>query len=189
MEQTLELFDDGENTIETIQNLEPGKRLVRCMENNKWTSKMVSVAWPAVEETPEIALDDITAARLKKLPGTGPCEEIDIVHLSGTITDHEPPYYCLLLAGVNEKKLATRSTLLKPFTDYYQTACDELAQSFLTCGKKPRMIFLKNGSTFAEVFSRIAAQAGIECVRQDELPNLPDFTSALDEDMKNSKPW
>jgi hypothetical protein len=186
MEQTLALYNAGEKALNAIRNVVPGEILVQCMENAKWISRKLSIGYPAREETPEIHLDDITIRRLINLPDTGLKEEIDLVHFPGAIKDHEPPYYGLFLLGIDERQFAYQYGLFPPFIDYFQAACDKLAQGFLSRGSKPCMVFLKNESPFADVFEKIAKQAGIKCKKNKDLPYISDFLNSMDQGMKGS---
>lgn len=182
--QTLALAENGENTLEEIRSVKPGEILVRCRENGLWVSRKVHVGFQALEETPDIKLDDITIRRLLSLPATGPNEEMDLVHLSGRITDHEPPYFPIVLTGINEKQFAHNYGLFPPFTDYFQDCCNALAQAFLSRGSKPRKVLLKDGSLFADVFEKIGEQVGIQCKRCDVLPYVSGFINSMDEAME-----
>jgi hypothetical protein len=84
-----------------------------------------------MEKTPEIQLDDITIRRLLNLSATGLSEEIDLIHLPGAITDHEPSYFGLVLAGVNEKQFAHQYGPLTIVEEQY-SCCDN-------CGEKISM--------------------------------------------------
>lgn len=185
LEQTLSLFNEGEDIIDHIRDTAHGEMLIRCKEDDKWVSRKVHIGYPAKEETPEIILDDVTMQRLLNLPSSGLKEEIDLVHLPGTINDHEPPYFGLFLMGVNEKQFANQYGLFPPFTDYLKESCDKVLQSFLSKGAKPRMIQLKNDSAFADVFEGIAKQVDIRFERIDELPYITDFLYSMEEAMSN----
>ena len=183
LEQTLALHKRGEQSLDDIRNNEPEHMLVRSKEGGTWNSHSARICYPAKEETPEIRLDDITARRLLKLPDSGPKEEIDLVHLPGAITDHEPPYHGLLLVGINEEQFANQYGVFAPFNDYFQEGCDELAQAFLSRGAKPRTVLLRDDSPFADVFEGIAGRIGIGCERVDDLPYIADFLSTMERKM------
>lgn len=185
LEQTLAFAEKGEESIEEIRSVKPGEILVRCRENGSWVSRKVHVGFSVKEETPDIQLDDITIRRLLGLPATGPKEEIDLVHLSGRITDHEPPYFPIVLTGINEEQFAHNYGLFPPFTDYFQDCCNVLAQAFLSRGSKPRMVLLKDGSLFADVFEKIGKRVGIQCQRCDDLPYVSDFINSMDQAMED----
>ncbi len=178
IEQTLALYDEGEDVLEQIRNNENGDMLLRSFQNSSWVSTRRPVLYPAKEEAPAIHLDDFTAQRLRNLPDNGLKEEIDLVHLPGIITDHEPFYFGLLLVGINEQKV-NQYSLVKPFEDYFEQACKILAQSFLKRGSKPCMVLLNAKSLFSKVFERIAAQADIRCEMADELPYITDFENSM----------
>lgn len=185
LEQTLALCKEGENFLDAIRNGAPGEMLVRCRENNAWVSRKVHIGYPAKEETPEIQLDINAIQRLLNLPDSGLKEEIDLVHLSGVIKDHEPPYYGLLLLGINEQQFAHQYGLFPPFTDFFQAACDSLIKAFLLRKSKPCLVFLKNDSPFADVFERIAKQADIKCEKCNNLPYISDFLNSMEQAMTN----
>jgi hypothetical protein len=185
LDQTLVLAEKGDDALEEIRNVKPGEILVRCKENNSWVSRKIHVGFPAKEEIPDVQLDDISKQRLLKLPATGLSEEIDLFHLPGRITDREPPYFPLVLAGINEQEFAHNYGLFLPFADYFQEACESLVKSFLTRGTKPVKVLLKNDSPFADVFERVGKDAGIQCERRDSLPNLSDFIATMDESMED----
>jgi len=187
LEQTLALCDESEESLDLIRNATPGRVLVRSKVEGEWVSRMLHVGYSAKAETPKFHLDDVTMQRLRKLPGTGPKEEIDLVHLPGTISDHEPPYFGLLLIGVNETLYAEQYGFFTPFTDYFKEACDRLVQSFLSRGSKPRMVFLKDDSSFADVFEPIAKQADIRFNRIDELPKIGDLLDDMEQSMKDDR--
>ena len=156
---------------------------MRCNENAAWVSRKVHIGYPAKEETPEIHLDDITIRRLLNLPDTGLKEEIDMVHLPGAIKDHERPYHGFLLLGINEEQFAHQYGLFPPFIDYFQAASDKLIQAFLSRESKPCMVLLKKESLFADVFEKIAKQAGIKCKKCKDLPYISDFLNSMDKAM------
>jgi hypothetical protein len=183
LEQTFTLFDGGENSIDTIRNGAPGEFLVRCKENDVWVSRKVQITQLAKEKTPELLLDDVTRQRLLNLPDSGPCEEIDLIHLPKAIGNHEPPYYAVLLIGINETQFANQYGIFPPFTDYFSLSCDALVQSFLSRGAKPRTVLLKNDSAFADVFENIAMQAGICVERRDALQFIGDFQNSMEESL------
>jgi hypothetical protein len=185
LEQTLALYDQGEDSLDDIRDAAPGEMLVRCKEDDEWVSRKVHIAYPAKEETPEIRLHDVTMQRLLNLPDTGLKEEIDLVHLPGPIKDHEPPYHGLILLGVNEKQSANQYGLFAPFTDYFQESCDNLLQSFLSRGSKPRTVVLKDDSAFADLFESIARQVDIRFERSDELPYIADFLDSMEQAMSD----
>lgn len=183
LEQTLVLYEGGDDTLDEIRNTGPGQLLMRYKENGAWVSSKIHLDYATHEEIPEIRLDDVTMQRLLNLPGNGLQEEIDLVHLPGAINDHEPPYYSLLLLGVNEQQFANQYGIFPPYNDYFQESCDKLLQSFLSRGSKPRTVLLKNGSAFADVFESIAKQANIRCERNDDLPYISDFLDSLEQMM------
>jgi hypothetical protein len=185
LEQTLSLFNEGEDSLDDIRDAAPGEMLVRRKEGNEWISRKVTSGYPAKEETPDVRLDDVTRRRLLNLPGTGPKEEIDLVHLPGAIKDHEPPYFGLILLGVDEKQFANQYGLFPPFTDYFRKSCDALLQSFLSRGAKPRTVLLNNNSAFADVFEGIAKQVDIRFERIDGLPYIGDFLDCMEEAMSD----
>jgi hypothetical protein len=185
LEQTLVLYNKGEDAIDEIRDVEPGEILVRHMEHGEWVSDKVPVVYPAKEELPEIRLDDITVKRLLNLPDTDLAEEIDLGHISMPVGNHEPPYFGLALVGINEKQCAYQYGLLPPFTDYFQDACDSLAKAFLARGKKPGAVLLRDGSQFADVFEIVAGQTGINCKRCEDLPLIDDFLDTMDQAFKN----
>jgi len=185
IEQTLVLYNEGEDIIGDIRNASPEEMIVRCVDNSSWVSRKVKIGYPAKEDTPEIHLDDITIRRLLNLPDTGLKEEIDLVHLPGAIKDHEPPYFGLLLLGINEQQFAQQYGIFAPFHDYFQLSCEKLVESFLSRGSKPSMVLLKNESAFADVFEKIAKQTDIRCERYDELPHISDFLNSIDQAMKD----
>ncbi|GEM_PF-3617437 len=185
LEQTLVLAEKGEESIEEIRSVKPGEILVRSKENGSWISRKVHIDYGAKEKTPDILLDDITARRLVDLPATGLSEEIDLVHLSGRISDHEPPYFPLMLVGINEEQFANNYGLFPPFTNYLQDCCHALAQAYLSRGSKPRMVLLKDDSLFADVFEEIGKLAGIQCKRYDALPHVSDFINSMDKAMED----
>lgn len=184
LEQTLALYRQGDDALEHIRAVEPGKILVRHKNGSSWVSKEVSVSYPIKEEVPEIQLDDMTTQRVLKLPDTGLKEQIDLVHLPAAIYDHEPAYFGLLLMGIDEKQIATEYGLYKPFDDFFQKSCEGILQAFLSRGTKPVIVMLKNGSPFADVFEHIAGQVGIHCERADELPDIDDFVNTLEQNMR-----
>jgi hypothetical protein len=185
LEQTIALYNEGENTLEEIRNAAPGEILVRSRENGVWVSRKAHVGFPKKEETPDIKLDDITIMRLLKLPATGQNEEIDLVHLAGHISDHEPHYFPLFLTGINEEQFAHNYGLFTPLTDYFQDSCNALFQAFLSRGSKPRTVLLKDGSLFASVFGKIGEKVGIQCRLCDNLPYVSDFVNSMNESMDN----
>jgi hypothetical protein len=187
LEQTLELFNEGEDALDQIRDVAPGEMMVRCMENSSWVSRKVHIMYPAKEETPDIHLDDVTIRRLLNLPATGLKEEIDLVHLSSPIRDHEPSYYGLLLLGINEQQIANQYGLFAPFNDYFQESCDSLVQAFLSRGSKPCTVLLNSESPFADVFENIAKQADIKCEKSGELPYIADFLNSMDKAIEDGR--
>lgn len=183
MEQTLALNERGDASLDDIRNAPPGHMLVRRKENGAWVSRTVFVDDPGEEETPEILLDDITRRRLRNLPDNGLKEEIDLVHVPVPISDHEPPYYGLLLVGINEEGVANQYGVFPPFTDYFWDSCNSLLQSFLSRGAKPRTVVLKNESSFARVFEGIARDIDITCEWTNTLPHIADFVDTMEQTM------
>ncbi|MBN1981350.1 MAG: hypothetical protein JW795_07465 [Chitinivibrionales bacterium] len=187
LEQTLVLVQQGYETIDEIRNTKPGEFLVRCKDNGVWISRKMQIEYPQKEEIPDIRLDDITMKHLLNLPSGGSSEEIDLIHLSGRILDREPPYYPLILAGVNEESFAQSYGIFPPFTNYFHDSCNALVQSFLSRGSKPGTVFLKDGSPFADVFEKIGAATAIRCKRCEVLPHVADFIESMDEAMEDGR--
>jgi hypothetical protein len=183
LEQTLALYAQGETALHEIRNAARGEMLVRHMTGSAWSSHKVRIGYPLKDETPEIHLDDFTIQRLLNLPATGMKEEIDLVHLPGAIKDHEPPYFGLVLLGINEQPLANPYGTFPPFLDYFQASCDKLAQTFLSRGSKPSLVILKDGSPFADVFEKFAQKVAIKYAGSAELPYIADFLNSLDQSM------
>lgn len=183
LEQTLELLDSGHQVLGTIRNAVPGEMLVRCVEDSTWVSRKIPVRYPTEEDVPEVYLDDDVLRKLRNLPCSGPQEEIDLVHMRGPIQDHEPPYFGLLLVGITKEEFANQYGLFEPFRDYFQEACNALAQAFLSRGAKPRMVVLQQGSPFSRVFGKIAENAEIQIVESENLPSMSGFLKGMDEAM------
>jgi len=93
LEQTLAFAEKGEESIEEIRSCKAGGN-PRAVQRERFVGFPKSPRRILGEgRNPDIQLDDITIRRLLGLPATGPKEEIDLVHLSGRITDHEPPLF------------------------------------------------------------------------------------------------
>lgn len=187
LEQTLVLLDRGEETLDLIRNDTPGNVLARRTVKGEWVSSMIHVAFTAKEPVPMIALDEVTTARLRKLPSTGPKEELDLFHFPGPIQDHEPPYFGLVLLGVNEDSFANQYGFYSPFEDYLKASCDSLAKAFLSRKSKPEMVLLKDGSVFADLFEQIAEQVDIQFRRVDELPHIADVLDEMEQATTNDQ--
>ncbi len=183
LEQALLLYDKGVSALTLIRNVKPGEILVRLKENGSWVSHHKEIPPPMKKDTPKIQLDDITAQRLRNLPATGFTEEIDLIHLPGAITDNEPHYFGLVLLGINEEELANQYGLFTPFEDYFQHSCESLVQVFLSRGSKPRKVFLKDDSPFADQIETVAQQSDIRFERVDKLPMICEFLDSIDKKM------
>jgi hypothetical protein len=183
LEQTLALYAAGEAALNEIRNAARGEMLVRCMAGSAWSSHKARIGYPLKDETPEIHLDDFTIQRLLNLPASGLQEEIDLVHVPGAIKDHEPPYFGLVLLGIDARPFANQYGIFPPFHDYFQASCDKLAQAFLARGSKPCMVLLKDESPFADVFEKIAPKADIKYARSAELPYISNFLNSMDQSM------